>query len=85
MFDLVGHGVLVSRNIGFLNDLQVSKGAITVSGFLYVNVCVLVLLHNTRSISESTMNLGIQSANTFCVACSFMGLGSFMDRVALSP
>ena len=55
-----------------------------VSGSLYVNVCILVLLHNTRSISESTMNLVIQCANTFCVACSFMGLGSFMDRVAPS-
>ena len=55
-----------------------------VSGSLYVNVCVLVLSHNARSISESTMNLGIQCANTFCVACSFMGLGSFMDRVTAS-
>ena len=55
-----------------------------VSGSLYVNVCILVLLHNTRSISKSTVNLGIQCANTFCVACSFMGLGSFMDRVAPS-
>ena len=55
-----------------------------VSGSLYINVYILVLSHNTRSSSESTMNLGIQCANMFCVACSFMGLGSFMDRVAPS-
>ena len=46
-----------------------------VSGSLYVNVCVLVLSHNARSISESTMNLGIQCANTFSCGLFLYGSG----------